>query len=304
MAGYFKNWKLCDAIDIHVLLEDSGSQSPFKFVKTSKAGIATLANRRIKRGELVYEERPLINYVINSKESEDKYLKDLSSLEKELFFSCHDSAVERPGQLKSFSGILNTNLFQTGVNSGFFLKLTRINHACRPNAHYSWDSARHIMRLYAQDDIEEDQEIFISYTFFGTDTETRKKSLRDSFKFTCSCQLCSRTNKTEVELSDQRRSRIEELKRESQELETVDPKLALQKLEELLEIYNQEDLMYYGSYAGSASELYLKILIGLPVHERNIKLLSEYAKYTLGNYTIAFGREYVDREYHWVKTFL
>ena len=304
-SDYFKNAKTCDAIEREELLNDDGSKSPFKFVKTPSAGIATFANRRIKRGELVLAEKPLLYYALNSpRDDYQNTLGRLTKLEKEIFYSLHDSKVQRPGQPKEFSGILDTNLFQTGSISAILPKLTRLNHACRPNVHYNWDNLRHVMLVHAQDDIEEGQEIYDSYIYFGSDTETRMSSLLNSYKFICTCQVCSRNNKTEVELSDHRRGRIEELKKQSQEYETSDPYLAVKLLEEVLEIFNLEDLMYYAQYPGSINELCLKILVNVPIDQRNVKLVSDYAKYTLGNYTIAFGKEFAEREYHWVKSYM
>ena len=285
------------------MIRDDGSKSAVKFFKTAHAGIATFANRKIGKGELIFEERPIV-YATTSTQDDEEILKETSDFDREVIFSFQDAEVTNPKTIKHFSGILTTNVFEIGAWAGLFPTLTRINHSCRPNAHFNWDVLRSVMQVHAQEDIEEGQEINVSYIYMGWSTPVRRRELEESHRFTCTCQLCSRTNRTEVALSDFRRSRIEPLKKKAKRMEKIDLQLALSKLEAVFEIFQQEDLMYFAAYTGEISELYLKVLINFPRYKRNVKLISDYAKYTLGNYTIAFGKEFVDRQYHWVKSFL
>ena len=305
IGTFFSLLGTCDHLSYREkLLEDDGSKSALKFVKTAHTGISAFANRRIKRGELILEEKVLFQYDPKKPVDFDELMANLSELEKEIFASLHDST-QKPGQLKTFYGIAQTNGFDIGTTTGIFPILTRVNHACRPNINYFWDKHERIMKVYAQQYIEDGQEIFNSYIFLLADTKTRQKNLNDSFKFVCKCQLCSRKNVSEAKLSDRRRNQILEFIEDLKKLEFVDPRKALKKLDKAFELLNLEDMMYNATYVGTVNELYLSVLVKYFLKKKEyIRIISDFAKYTIGNYTIAFGKAYTDRKYSFILKYL
>ena len=161
------------------------------------------------------------------------------------------------------------------------------------------------MYVYAQEDIEEDQEIFNSYIDLDADTKTRQMKLFNNFNFICKCRLCSRRNGTEVKLSDRRRNQQAKLIQDFNRLQYTDPRKALKTLDKLFEILKLEDMIYHALYTAKLNEVYLRVLVKyFQKKKENARLISDFAKYTLGNYTIAFGKAFADREYGWAKKYL
>ena len=295
----------CEAFNREEKLKDDGRNSILRFEMTPKKGIATFANRRIKRGELILLERPLLILYenINRINPFEKFFVKMSDYEKEIYYSLHDS-FERRYTPKTFNGIMNTNAFGVGCGSGIFPLITRINHSCHPKVHYSWDVAKHGLAAYAQVDMEEGEEVTLSYIHVTADTKNRKDSLLRNFKFDCQCELCSRKNVQQVELSDRRRNLILRLKEQARHFECENPKLALSKLDQVLVLYKQEGMIYNANYIGEVNENYLRILLKFNPEERNIKLISRFANYTLGNYSICYGEERTNRDFNWIRTLL
>ena len=295
----------CPVKNREEMINDDGRNSKLNFIKTPKNGIASFANRPIKRGEQILLEHPLliINQNLERINPYEKYFAKMTDHEREIFYSLHDST-ERRFTPKTFNGIINTNAFGISCGSGIFPLITRINHSCRPKAHYSWDVLNYGLALYAQVDIEEGEEVTLSYIHVTADTRSRRDSLLRSFKFECQCELCSRTNAREVQLSDMRRNRILRLKEQARYLECENPALALKKLEEVLNLYREEDMLYNANYIGEVNENYLRTLLKFAHGERNPRLISLFANYTIGNYTICYGAERTNRDFNWVRTLI
>ncbi|KAK7049240.1 Tryptophan--tRNA ligase, mitochondrial [Paramarasmius palmivorus] len=77
----------------------------------------------------------------------------------------------------------------TGIYSGVFNDLSRLNHSCRPNTIRTWDMASFSLRLFAARDIKKDEELFTQYTEILSPPEERQQDLAP-FGFRCSCPSC------------------------------------------------------------------------------------------------------------------
>lgn len=91
-------------------------------------------------------------------------------------------------------GIARTNVLPLGSNArsgGLFLDSSRINHSCRHNAQNTWNENIGRLTIHALRDIEEGQEITISYLASTLGYAERQHFLREKFKFDCKCELCS-----------------------------------------------------------------------------------------------------------------
>ena len=78
---------------------------------------------------------------------------------------------------------------------GIFLNISRINHSCRPNAFFTWNSLRQKGTIYALDNIQRNVEIVIEYiadtdTSFGNG-QHRRKEYDDAYGFKCECGACN-----------------------------------------------------------------------------------------------------------------
>ncbi|KAG7443859.1 uncharacterized protein BT62DRAFT_921526 [Guyanagaster necrorhizus] len=74
---------------------------------------------------------------------------------------------------------------------GVFLKLSRCNHSCSPNAHWTWDPASFSLTLEAVRPIAPHEEITIQYIDVCGSRAQRREELRMWFNFECVCPACS-----------------------------------------------------------------------------------------------------------------
>ena len=94
----------------------------------------------------------------------------------------------------SFPGIARTNVLPLGCDAregGLFLEASRINHSCRQHAQNTWNANIGRLTIHALRDIEEGQEITITYLGDEAEYAERQQSLHDKFFFNCKCDLCS-----------------------------------------------------------------------------------------------------------------
>lgn len=90
-------------------------------------------------------------------------------------------------------GLIRTNAFRLGsgaIQGGIFLRASRINHACRPNAQQTWNANLDRLTIHAIRDIREGEEITISYLNGPADSAERQIRLRTAFRFNCACEFC------------------------------------------------------------------------------------------------------------------
>ncbi|KAJ3455167.1 hypothetical protein MRS44_013767 [Fusarium solani] len=84
-------------------------------------------------------------------------------------------------------GIFCTNALPLGPNAtegGIFLHASRINHGCHPNAQESWNENINKLTIHACYDIEEGEEITITYLAKRAAYETRQHAIQSHFNFT------------------------------------------------------------------------------------------------------------------------
>ncbi|KAK0624286.1 hypothetical protein B0T14DRAFT_565569 [Immersiella caudata] len=110
-------------------------------------------------------------------------------------------------------GIARTNVLPLGSDSrsgGLFPIASRINHSCRHNAQNTWNEKIGRLTIHALRDIEQDEEITICYLPTTGPYEERQQHLSATFKFTCTCELCS-LPRAQREISNARLCTIQEL---------------------------------------------------------------------------------------------
>lgn len=100
--------------------------------------------------------------------------------------------------------------------SGIFLKASRINHACCPNAYYSWSEYLERLTVHAIVDILAGEEITISYVFPFHSVGRRQAFFRDHYGFLCICPACNLTTE-KGSRGELVRQRMEDLYRAARE---------------------------------------------------------------------------------------
>jgi len=79
-----------------------------------------------------------------------------------------------------------------GFHNGVFLKMSRFNHSCWPNAEYFWNADTTTRDVRAVRTILQREEILLDYRQPWTLTrEERRRSLKENFNFDCFCEVCS-----------------------------------------------------------------------------------------------------------------
>jgi hypothetical protein len=139
-----------------------------------------------------------------------KRLKALDTDQKRAFLSLYNAHRDKSSP---FHGIMKTNMLPLGAGSpegGIFLEASRINHACNPNAQNTWNKNLDQITIHSIKDIEEGEEITISYLADSINSQRRQKELKNSFGFDCTCQVCSLPSALRHE-SDRRNEEIARL---------------------------------------------------------------------------------------------
>jgi hypothetical protein len=96
----------------------------------------------------------------------------------------------RTSRKKSALSIFYANAMTVGEGAAVFMKASRINHSCVPNASYRWAEHAGAMQIRVTKDIPAGTEITISYTDPCHDTVNRRRTLASSYGFSCDCIAC------------------------------------------------------------------------------------------------------------------
>ncbi|KAI1171980.1 hypothetical protein F4777DRAFT_24389 [Nemania sp. FL0916] len=141
--------------------------------------------------------------------------------------------------------ILGTNAFSYTLGGdthmALYPEISRINHACRPNAFVRFSPISFDAKVVAFRNIEVGEEISISYIPLNHPREKRQRDLR-RWGFECKCSLCS-ASKTEIAASDYRREKIASLQEDVMKaISELDGSTAIRSSYEILALVKAEDI--------------------------------------------------------------
>ncbi|CED85266.1 Predicted histone tail methylase containing SET domain [Phaffia rhodozyma] len=197
--------------------------------------LGAVANKPIKKGDLVISERPLFLFdapfsaflFSRSADLDPEENSSFSALDRHIgraidqlmeFKSAQDKqclmdlANTHP-ELPSTYGVFKTNAVCTRLSQGgLFPHLSRVNSSCRPNlSRPQWDRSRGLIETWALRDIELGEELGWMYldNSFRTSEERQEETLR-VLGFKCGCPGCTLCP-LERGLSDDRVLRLREL---------------------------------------------------------------------------------------------
>jgi hypothetical protein len=164
----------------------------------SGKGSGVIANSKITRGIRILSERPLFKIpsgTNNPNQIEPIIVRELKTLSKDqqrAFLYLHNA---HKSDIKSaFHGVAKTNALPLGINAtegGIFLDASRINHSCSQNAQNTWNERIDRLTIHAIRDTEQGEGITISYLGGSETYSQRQNTLQQSFRFTCTCPLCT-----------------------------------------------------------------------------------------------------------------
>jgi len=186
----------------------------YKIISIPGKGMGVVAQRAIKRGELIMKEEPILR--LNSKTVNNNQFNKLPKSQlDELLQLFHDGFANSYGlidKMKIFSKIWKIYSFDLKsdkhpLDSGVFRDISRINHSCIPNAERNFMDPE--MRIYAVQDIKKDAEIYIEYNGIETYKEPTiqlvKSELQSHWNFDCKCELCGATDNKSQKLLENNR---------------------------------------------------------------------------------------------------
>lgn len=247
---------------------------PYKEENLSGKGVGCVAIQEIAKGSLVLRELPLLflseenrnhhavikSFLAMSAEDQEEFLKMHNNYEEDsdnwsdamqneyqkalpILANFSDISLARASEVW---GIYKTNTFTDGV----YLKMSRFNHSCRPNADiFGNQDANNSTDLRALRKIRQGEEITICYIDENRSVwsrEERRAEMKTFYNFDCNCEGCDMTE----EQVQQERETIEAFKERVAQRETV------QVMKSMADDDHQERLEWIREELNCVKEMY------------------------------------------------
>ena len=219
-------------------------------------GQGLFARQDLKAGTLLVEEKSLVKVTVpHTPATLAKFVAQLrrevgalEEEEQEEFFSLHIARPELAS--KDRSELRMMAIFQTNslaiterdklkgkqLGSAVFPLTARINHSCRPNSVWSFNTDLGTCEVRCVRDIKAGQEIEANYVSPFSSREDRQRQLTAKYNFTCDCQVCN-GEEEKVKANDKLRREILGLTNNMEDIFTTNPqkafKYAKMKLERM-----------------------------------------------------------------------
>ena len=195
-------------------------------------GRGVVATRIIHPGELIFKTTPLIladssiyDFFGPDERAElvDKLIEAIPPKRRAGFLELSSHNSDRA----MHEGILATNSFNAQIvrdpsdegrsASALFVEPSYMNHDCRPNLHYHFNSATLTQSIHAVRTIYPGEELTISYIQLLMPYNIRHQRLHDNWGFDCSCRACTEVPRVRI-ISDARIRAIDQLREELYDL--------------------------------------------------------------------------------------
>jgi hypothetical protein len=173
------------------------AQKVYSIVDIEGKGKGMAATVKIAKGTRLLSEKALIRIPgattgdVKIARLVAKELKKITPVERKAY---HELANVNGDEPSEAWGIFTTNSFAISGRESFdavFLEISRINHACRANAFFCWNRNIGKATIHALRDIEEGEEITISYEVKVQPYPARHAHMKEGYAFDCKCELCS-----------------------------------------------------------------------------------------------------------------
>ncbi|KXN91923.1 SET domain-containing protein 5 [Leucoagaricus sp. SymC.cos] len=215
----------------------------YEIKETEKTGMGVFAKRDIKRGELIFAERPLLVSPSNIAHMTDSLpsgydmrtmqLIIMHEWEKKLEFALSRMTPENQEAFKALAnnhkedgsgpllGICRTNAYgieelydgdERNVATSYAAVLktgSRINHSCMPNVDHSFSIPSFSFKFHATLDIKAGEQLFFSYC--GTDqSKAERHAELAPYGVVCDCPACEHATPETDQLRKDYRNRVKE----------------------------------------------------------------------------------------------
>ncbi|KAI2472254.1 SET domain-containing protein [Annulohypoxylon bovei var. microspora] len=277
---------------------------PYEVRDLKDKGMGVIANRTIRKDEIVLFRHPLIVRILDPRPWKPQDVMKL----------VHRATVQLPQsqglqmlKLAHSKGgyiiddIINTNAFGVLVDgvdhSGLYIDVSRLNHACKPNMFSRFSSTTLGMEVIAYRDIEPGEELTFSCQSppakndlqsltprtdlpLNLVSEQRQTLIRE-WGFNCTCSLC--TSPKDTAISDRRRGRIQDLLAELDDPKIRKHALVKKRVDEILDLCEKEGLAaQIGDFYSIVAEVYSSmgdLKLARKFGELAVKELKHYAGY-------------------------
>jgi hypothetical protein len=166
-------------------------------------GLGVFALHDLEIGDIVMRETPALkidppDFVRGTGYPMDKVAKlvrkefEALSIEQQedIMSLTYHATADEEATMDKLGIIFRTNAYNTDQQIGLFPKIARINHSCRPNTSYYWNSKLNKRVVYANRQIKRGEEFSVSYIGLLSGHQDRQGSL-DRYGFQCSCEACA-----------------------------------------------------------------------------------------------------------------
>lgn len=221
-----------------------GDSPPLAVRDLGEKGQGVVAARRIRRGELILEEAPVLTVrrlddlgqLPAWSEEIREELDKCSEEQQAQFWSLAD--VHAQDGSKTVAGVVRTNGLPVDLEDGverlgIYGTVSRFNHSCGNNVHNAWQADRKLEALHALRDVEAGEELCITYIDIFQERCLRRQELLQTFKFSCGCPVCSLPQEQQ-EASDRARFRLRQLREVLPQSQGLAPQV-VQKMAELID---------------------------------------------------------------------
>lgn len=265
-------------------------------------GFGLMAARKLKQGELILSELPALVFTSELYDRLDRDQFERHILENSLIYMPEAELAEFLTLADAWSpespriyNIITSNMFNLNDHMAVFVKISRINHSCKPNSYYNFYDGT--MNVFAAREIEPNEELTISYLDDFQTKEERQKHLRDNYGFECHCELCSRNT------SDSREAEREANRAKLGEMFDTDrseesPEDNIRYYEFMWDLAKKEGLENDTVIMGEITVNLLDNLLKIPDYQKRYNYNpNQLAVSAFGNLSVPYGRNSVLREY-------
>ena len=124
------------------------------------------------------------------------------------------------------------------LGTAVFPVISRINHSCKPNCVWSFNTAQGVAEVRCVRDVKMGEEILANYVNPLSSRADRQTVLTAKYNFTCDCEVC-RSEEEEVKINDRLRREILGLTNNMEDIFTSNPQKAFKYAKMKLERMDQ-----------------------------------------------------------------
>lgn len=255
-----------------------------------KGGAGAVAARRLQFGDPVARSRPVAIFARDDYPWETPHGEDIKRQAiHHLPLPTRAAIAHLYGRGETadefLSNAIQMNAFHStigpdGESYGIIvLEPSRLNHACRPNVAYYIDDQTQILHMTAIKPIEPGEELTINYRsseFFHT---YRKKLLKKSYGFDCSCSHCRMTE----DMKDQSDLRVLRLYQLDQKHASPERSMSAQDVQEFLDFCEKESLVWCRVTSNMAAAEFYNSKGNMTKVKEHAEVAKQFAQALVGN---------------------